>query len=62
MKVKILVIEERHGNRWNEYEDYQYMLKINRTNLLSQKRYNNYNGALQAGERFCKQNGWEIER
>lgn len=62
MKVKILVIENRHGNRWRGYEDYQYMLKINRTKLLSQKRYDSHYSALQAGERFCKQNGWEVER
>ncbi|WNO47270.1 hypothetical protein [Vibrio phage vB_VibM_10AMN] len=60
MKVKIFVIEERHGNYWKEYEDYRYMLKINRTNLLSQRRYNDHYSAIRAGERFCKQNGWEI--
>lgn len=39
---------------------YHYMVKINRTNLISQKTYKSYSGAIKSGERFCKQNGWEI--
>ncbi|UUW39717.1 hypothetical protein VP14_030 [Vibrio phage VPMCC14] len=60
MKVKLFTDYTSHGKYFNEYKMYRFMIKINRTNLVSQKTYNCYNSAIKAGERFCKQNGWEI--
>ena len=60
MKVKLFTDYTSHGRYFNEYRTYVFIIKINRTNLISQKTYKSYNSALQAGERFCKQNGWEV--